>query len=272
MGNTRKRGHGYRDVNHVLVRGQLCELNARRSLTCPSFCITDLDALLSDGSQYPIIQVLFNATSSYAGTIILGSILLVLLFFSTVTTVASASRQTWAFSRDCVSTLTHHSQSNTDRNQGFPFSEWIRYVPPAWEIPLNAVSPPTTPPPPIPLTTATTAPSLPRRLPNPQRNQLRLLHRPRRRPQRLYAALIFSYIISVGCVRLKRLRGEALLPRRWSLGKWGAPLNDITLAFLLVAFVFSFFPTSPAVGNPVWASQFNWYVLSVTLFRYIFDS
>ncbi|KAK1060754.1 hypothetical protein LTR33_012835, partial [Friedmanniomyces endolithicus] len=84
--------------------------------------VMDLDALLSDGSQYPIIQVLFNATSSYAGTIILGSILLVLLFFSTVTTVASASRQTWAFSRDC----------------GFPFSEWIRYVPPAWEIPLNA--------------------------------------------------------------------------------------------------------------------------------------
>ncbi|KAK0925108.1 hypothetical protein LTR91_004299 [Friedmanniomyces endolithicus] len=85
--------------------------------------VMDLDALLSDGSQYPIIQVLFNATSSYAGTIILGSILLVLLFFSTVTTVASASRQTWAFSRDC----------------GFPFSEWIRYVPPAWEIPLNAL-------------------------------------------------------------------------------------------------------------------------------------
>jgi len=119
-------------------------------LTCPSFCITDLDALLSDGSQYPIIQVLFNATSSYAGTIILGSVLLVLLFFSTVTTVASASRQTWAFSRDCVSALTSNHQSSTDRNQGFPFSEWIRYVPPAWEIPLNAVSPPTTPPPPTP--------------------------------------------------------------------------------------------------------------------------
>jgi len=72
-------------------------------------------------------------------------------------------------------------------------------------------------------------------------------------------------------VRLKRLRGEALLPRRWSLGKWGAPLNDITLAFLLVAFVFSFFPTSPAVGNPAWASQFNWFVLSAILFGFIFD-
>jgi len=75
------------------------------------------------------------------------------------------------------------------------------------------------------------------------------------------AALIFSYIISVGCVRLKRLRGEPLLPRRWSLGEWGGPINDITLAFLMVAFVFSFFPSSPSVGDPHWAKNFNWAIV-----------
>ncbi|KAK0265233.1 hypothetical protein LTR35_017200 [Friedmanniomyces endolithicus] len=201
------------------------------------FCITDLDALLSDGSQYPIIQVLFNATSSYAGTIILGSVLLVLLFFSTVTTVASASRQTWAFSRDC----------------GFPFSEWIRYVPPAWEIPLNALL--------VCLGVSLILSAINFGSSTALNAVLSVSN----------AALIFSYIISVGCVRLKRLRGEPLLPRRWSLGKWGAPLNDITLAFLLVAFVFSFFPTSPAVGNPAWASQFNWFVLLAMVFGFIFD-
>lgn len=74
------------------------------------------------------------------------------------------------------------------------------------------------------------------------------------------AALIFSYIISIGCVRLKRLRGEPLLPRRWSLGKWGGPINDITLAALLVGFVFSFFPTTTLVGDLTWAADFNWYV------------
>ncbi|KAK1064565.1 hypothetical protein LTR74_008567 [Friedmanniomyces endolithicus] len=201
------------------------------------FCITDLEALLSDGSQYPIIQVLFNATSLYAGTIILGSVLLVLLFFSTVTTVASASRQTWAFSRDC----------------GFPFSEWIRYVPPAWEIPLNALL--------VCLGVSLILSAINFGSSTALNAVLSVSN----------AALIFSYIISVGCVRLKRLRGEPLLPRRWSLGKWGAPLNDITLAFLLVAFVFSFFPTAPAVGNPAWASQFNWFVLLAMVFGFIFD-
>ncbi|KAK1017037.1 hypothetical protein LTR54_003078 [Friedmanniomyces endolithicus] len=170
------------------------------------FCITDLDALLSSGSQYPIIQVLFNATSSYAGTIILGSVLIVLLFFSTVTTVASASRQTWAFSRDCLLVCLGVSLLLSAINFGSTTA-------------LNAV--------------------------------LNVSN----------AALIFSYIISIGCVRLKRLRGEPLLPRRWSLGKWGAPLNDIALAFLFVGFVFSFFPQAPAVGDPAWAAHFNWAIV-----------
>lgn len=67
--------------------------------------------------------------------------------------------------------------------------------------------------------------------------------------------------MSVGCIRLKRLRGEPLLPRRWSLGQWGGLINDITLAFLLVGFVFSFFPVAPLVGDPEWAADFNWAVV-----------
>ena len=66
------------------------------------FCITDLDALLTSTSDVPIIQVLYSATRSYAATCVLGSVLVILVFFSTVTTIASASRQTWAFSRDQV--------------------------------------------------------------------------------------------------------------------------------------------------------------------------
>lgn len=78
------------------------------------------------------------------------------------------------------------------------------------------------------------------------------------------AALIFSYIVSVGCIRLKRLREEPLLPSRWSLGKWGGLINDLTLAFLFVGFVFSFFPTAPSVGDPEWAADFNWAVVIFT--------
>lgn len=112
-------------------------------LTRNSFCITDVQALVDSDSDFPIIQVIQSATGSYAATIVLGTILVVLLFFSTVTTVASASRQIWAFSRDQVSDW--HMQSCNSfpltLHQGFPFSTWMRQVAPKYEIPVNAVSP-----------------------------------------------------------------------------------------------------------------------------------
>ncbi|KAK5723230.1 hypothetical protein LTR15_004927 [Elasticomyces elasticus] len=171
------------------------------------FCITDLSKdVLEAASDYPIVDVLFKATGSQAGTMILGCVMLVLLFFSTVTTIASASRQVWAFSRDCLLVCLGVSLVLSAINFGSATA-------------LNAI---------INVSNA---------------------------------ALIFSYIVSIGCVRLKRLRGEPLLPRRWSLGKWGAPLNDISLLWLSVAFVFSFFSSSPYTSDPKaawWAQGFNW--------------
>jgi choline transport protein len=75
------------------------------------------------------------------------------------------------------------------------------------------------------------------------------------------AALIFSYIVSIGSVRLKRWRGQPLLPSRFSLGKWGGVINDISLAFLFVGFVFSFFPMAPSVGDAAWLVDFNWAIV-----------
>lgn len=67
------------------------------------FCVTNVEELVNSDSEFPIIQIVHNATGSYAGACVLGSLLLILLYFSTVTTVASTSRQIWAFSRDQVS-------------------------------------------------------------------------------------------------------------------------------------------------------------------------
>lgn len=75
------------------------------------------------------------------------------------------------------------------------------------------------------------------------------------------AALCFSYIVSVGCLRIKRFRDETLLPARWSLGRWGALINDISLVFLIVIFIFSFFPTDPSRGDPDWVAKFNWAIV-----------
>jgi len=115
---------GCHNAHHLLVSDSVSALKCMNSRNI-SFAITDLEGLLNNDSLVPIIGVIQSSTGSHAATCVLGTVLLVLIFFSTVTTIASASRQIWAFSRD----------------QGFPFSEWIRYVPPTYEIPVNAVFP-----------------------------------------------------------------------------------------------------------------------------------
>lgn len=59
------------------------------------FCLSDVSTVVDSTSQFPIVEVLFNATGSYAGTCVLCAVLLILLYFSAVTTIASASRQVW---------------------------------------------------------------------------------------------------------------------------------------------------------------------------------
>jgi amino acid transporter len=68
------------------------------------------------------------------------------------------------------------------------------------------------------------------------------------------SALMSSYIITISCVLIKRIRGEPLPPRRWSLGKWGMPINIASLCFLAPLFVFAFFP----LATPVVPSTMNW--------------
>lgn len=71
------------------------------------------------------------------------------------------------------------------------------------------------------------------------------------------AAMLTSYLISIGCVALKRIRGEPLLPSKFNLGKFGLPINIIAVLFLFFLWVFTFFPTAP---NPKVADM-NWTVL-----------
>jgi len=75
------------------------------------------------------------------------------------------------------------------------------------------------------------------------------------------AALLLSYIISIGTLCLRRLRGEPLPPRRWSLGRSGGVINDIPLALLVVAFFFSFGPSYVLVGDATAAADLNWAIL-----------
>ena len=76
------------------------------------FCIGDIPTVLSSPTGYPIIQVLYNSTGSYAGTVVMTVLLLMLSLVGTITCVAATSRQMWAFARD----------------KGFPFSSYIERV------------------------------------------------------------------------------------------------------------------------------------------------
>ena len=187
------------------------------------FCGGALDSVLDSPTGQPVLQAVYNATGSITGTEIMGTLLIILVFFSSVSVTAASSCQIWAFARD----------------KGLPFSTWIERVPPGWDIPVNALL-------------VCLGSSLVLACINfgsdVTLNAIVSISN---------AALIFSYIISIGCVRLKRLRGEPLLPRRWSLGRFGGVVNDLALAFLFVAFVFSFFPMTP---NPS-AVDMNWAAL-----------
>jgi amino acid transporter len=88
------------------------------------------------------------------------------------------------------------------------------------------------------------------------------------------AAMVTSYLISISCITLKRLRGEPLLPSKFDLGRWGLPINIISVLFLLFLWIFCFFPTAP---NPTldtmnWAALGYGAVIIFALVYYVFSA
>lgn len=67
-------------------------------------------------------------------------------------------------------------------------------------------------------------------------------------------ALMATYIFSISCVTLKRLRKEPLPPARWSLGKYGLAVNIIALIYSLWSFFWSMWPSQYHIT----AVTFNW--------------
>src|SRR5271155_1072525 len=66
--------------------------------------------------------------------------------------------------------------------------------------------------------------------------------------------LLSTYMISIGCVLLKRIKGEPLPPARWSLGRFGLAINGFAFFYSAFVIVFSCFP----VALPVTTSTANW--------------
>ncbi|TVY59694.1 putative amino-acid permease [Lachnellula suecica] len=141
----------------------------------------------------------------------------------TISNVATASRQMFAFARD----------------RGIPFARFFSHICPGLDVPLNAIL----------ISALFTA-------------LLSLINLGSTVAFKAIlaigvVALLKSYITSIGYILLKRIRGEELLPRRWSLGvPLGWFCNIVGWAYVIVAFIFAFFPISnhPSAVSMNWAS------------------
>ncbi|MCJ1292409.1 hypothetical protein MMC34_003959 [Xylographa carneopallida] len=190
-----------------------------------TFCFTFGNAadILTSPTGFPFLQVFYNVTNSQVGTVLMASILIVNLTSCTISSIASASRQLWSFARD----------------KGIPCSNFVAYVKPGWNIPLNAV---------LISLAFTVLLSLINIGSTVAFNAIAAL---------AVAALTSSYQISLACLIAKRLRGDTLPARRWSLGRYGMCINCVALGFLFVVWFFSFWPES-AVVTPV---TMNWNIV-----------
>ncbi|OAQ85066.1 amino acid transporter [Purpureocillium lilacinum] len=184
------------------------------------FCIGDVTEALASRTGFPFIYVFENATGTVGGATGLTVVVLVLLTMITISSLASTSRQTFAFARD----------------NGLPFSNWLGAVHPTWHVPVNSVI-------------FTCGFSMAFALINIGStvafNAMLSLST---------VALMATYVVSVGCVTAKRLRGEPLPRCRWSLGRYGLPINIAAMVYSCWSFFWSFWPN----GRNVTAETFNW--------------
>lgn len=68
-------------------------------------------------------------------------------------------------------------------------------------------------------------------------------------------SLMITYVFSISSVLYRRMKHPELLPPcRWSLGKWGVPVNVLGLLYSLHAFFWCFWPEA----TPVEVESFNW--------------
>jgi choline transport protein len=76
------------------------------------FCIGDVTQAIASTTGFPFIYVFQNATGTVGGTTGMTIVILLLLIMITISSMASTSRQTFAFARD----------------NGLPFSKWLGHV------------------------------------------------------------------------------------------------------------------------------------------------
>src|SRR5271155_3477088 len=218
------------------------------------FTVGNLDDAINAASPF---QNAFTNTGSQGLNTFLTLFLFLLILSGNITAVTTVSRETWAFARD----------------GGLPFSRWMskvsffcwkralgtrlltypQQVSRRYNSPLNAVY-------------VTTFLSLVLCLVNLGSNvafniiiSLNLV------------AFLVTYLLSIGCILWKRLQHEPLPPAKFSLGRWGVPINIFAVLYSTLAIVLSCFPVSLPVDavNANWAPAIMAAVLVIALVSYM---
>lgn len=211
-----------KDASRTLPQAMIWTAAVNGALGFVAICtfvmtLGDLEEVLESPTGYPFIQVFFNATHSRAGTCVMVAIFIIMLVFGCVTNFATSSRQLWAFVsvvRPSIADFANHTDLFQARDKGTPASGWLSRVRPGWDIPLHSV-----------IFTYIFA------------MLLTLINLGSAVALNIITslgtgALVSSYIVSISCIIVKRIRNEPLLPKRWSLGRFGLPVNIFSVGFL----------------------------------------
>lgn len=85
------------------------------------------------------------------------------------------------------------------------------------------------------------------------------------------AGILSSYVAIVACTIYRRFDGGAFPETRFSLGRFGLPINAVSLAYQIVALTFCFFPSAPhpAPADMNWASLMYGAVLIIAACWYV---
>ncbi|KAF2728388.1 amino acid transporter [Polyplosphaeria fusca] len=202
-----------------------------------TFCcvLGSLDDAIESPTKQAYLYVFYNATKSVAGASAMGALVITMAIFCNLSITATSSRQLFAFARD----------------QGVPFSKTFAYVSPKYDVPINAIC-------------LAFAVSCLLSLIN-LGSSAALMNI----ASLSTAAILASYIVSISCIALKRIRGEPLLPSKFKLGRAGLAVNLASIVFLVFVFVFSFFPMGPKPN----AAGMNWSILmfgSTIIFSWVY--
>jgi amino acid transporter len=182
--------------------------------------IPSVAASLDDPSTYPAVYVLRHSMSTRWMTALL-SVIIVLLMCHNITYLTATSRDLFAFARD----------------RGVPISTWLSTINKRTSVPANAC-----------IFTGVVS------------SCLALVYIGSvvafyAMTSLFLVSLLQCYCLSIGCMLWRRIfKPDTLPPARYSLGRWGIPINLLAVLYSFWCFIWAFWPQK----QPVTATGFNW--------------